>query len=97
MNPDDVRNAAHERLGQRRIGVFRRRADDQDFRVAAARRLAEAVEGARVHEVEDHLLAFGRQAMDLVEEEHAAVRLLDKAGLGRIGTGERALHMAEDV
>ena len=35
--------------------------------------------------------------MDLVEEEHAAVRLLDEARLRLVGAGKRALDVAEDM
>ena len=94
---DDVWDAAHERLCQRRLRILRRRADDQHFRLARARRLAEAVVRARIHEVEDHLLPLRRQAVDLVEEQHAAVGLLDEAGLRLIRARERALDMAEDM
>ena len=77
----DVRDAAHEGLRQRGLGVLRRRPDDQDLGSAAALRLAEPVERACIHEIEDHLLPLRRQAVDLIEEQHAAVCLLDEARL----------------
>ena len=94
---DDVRDAAHERLCQRRLRIFRRRADDQHLRLARARRLTEAVVRARVHEIENHLLPLGRQAVDFVEEQHAAISLFDETGLRLIRARERALDMAEDM
>ena len=75
----DVRDAAHEGLRQRGVGVLRRRPDDQDFGPAAALRLAEPVERARIHEVKNHFLPFRRQPVDLVEKEDPAVCLLDKS------------------
>ena len=94
---DDVRDAPHEGLRKRRVRVLRRRADDEHFGMAVARRLAEAAERPRVHEVEDHLLPLRRQAVDLVEEEHAAVRLLDESRLRLVSACESSLDMAEDM
>ena len=62
-----------------------------------AARAAEAAHGALL----DHLQELGLQSLghepDLVEEDRAAVRGLEQAGLGLAGVGERALLEAEEL
>ena len=96
-NRDDIRNAAHKGLRERGARVLGRRANDEHLGLAAARRLAQAVESSGINEIEDHLLALRRQTMDLIKEQHTIVGRLDKAGLGRIRPGKSALDMAEDM
>ena len=92
---DEHRHTAQERLEQ--IGQrLCCRADEHKAR-GARRIVADAAEHARVEQGEKHLLPGRRQAVDLVEEQNAAVRLLHKTRLILERARERALFIAEQV
>ncbi|MNV19481.1 hypothetical protein D3C71_1103450 [compost metagenome] len=94
-NIDGDRNTPNERLQHGRAGVLGCRRHQQHLGAPAALGLAQLVERAGIHEVEDHLLPLRRKTMNLVQEQNAAVRLLHESLLLRIGPGERAFDMAE--
>src|SRR5690606_33096886 len=56
---------------------------------------AERLDLALLHGAQHLRLQHDRELADLVEEQRAAVRLLELADLVKRGTGERALDMAE--
>src|SRR6185437_2299000 len=69
--------------------------DEAHVRTVLAR-LADALEGPVVEEAEDPGLRVRPEVADLVEEEGAALGLLDLAGRVVDGAGERALLVAEE-
>jgi len=67
-----------------------------DARIASARRgLTDALIFAVLQHAQQFGLQLQRQLADLVEEQRAALRLLEKSFLRRRGAGERALGVAE--
>lgn len=91
------REAADEGGEQGGLRAFGGGADDHGPAGALAGSFAEPPVPALVHEVEEHFLAFGGQAVDFVEEEHAAVGGGDQPGGVGDGAGEGAFGVAEQL
>ena len=58
---------------------------------------ADALERALLEHAQQLGLRLGRHVADLVEEDRAAVRGLEAADAARVGAGERALLVAEEL
>src|SRR2546423_3376742 len=59
--------------------------------------IAQSPEALAVHQVEQHLLAFWRQAVHLIEKENTAMCLLDETLTITIGTSIGPAHNAEEM
>lgn len=88
--------AADERVEQRGARILGRGPDEHNRGLAQLRVPQRAVDPP-VHEQEQHLLAVGGQAMDLIQEQHAAVGLCDETGRVPFRAREGALHVAEQL
>ena len=60
-------------------------------------RIADGLVGAVLQQAQQLGLQFQRQVADLVQEQGAAVRPGRQADPGRLGAGERAAHVAEEL
>src|SRR5271168_5098228 len=60
------------------------------------RAAAEALHGTLLQDAQEFALKVGIESSDFIEEDSAALRQFNQAGLGGIGPGERALFVAEE-